>query len=215
MVKYFMATNYDSIASVYDLLSRIVYGKAIINAQVSLLKFIPPGSRILIVGGGTGWILEKLAEQQNSGLSIDYVESSTRMIALSEKRNYGLNAVNFINLPVESFEGKSLYDVVFTPFFFDNFKQDKIEPIFNGLNRLLKNNGVWLYADFVHNDNESRLWQKLLLKTMYFFFHVTCNIETNELVNMEGYFHATHNKIYECSFYSGFIKATAWKRGKI
>jgi ubiquinone/menaquinone biosynthesis C-methylase UbiE len=207
-----MATNYDSIAWFYDVLSRLVYGKTIINAQVALLPFIRSNSRVLIVGGGTGWILEKLTQLQPKGLYIDYVESSAKMIELSKKRHVGNNLVSFINLPAENFEGTGLYDVIFTPFFFDNFSHQKIEALFNRLQNLLKDQGIWLYADFVHNKNENRLWQKFLLNAMYLFFHVTCHIETHALIDMEPYFKNAYNPLFEKSFYAGFIKAMAWRR---
>lgn len=207
-----MSANYDNIARFYDLLSRLVYGRAIVNAQVSLLKFIPPDGRVLIVGGGTGWILEKIAEKYNSGITIDYVEASKAMIELSQKRHCGTNRVNFINLPIENFESAGSYDVIFTPFFFDNFEQNKIDWLFRRVGSMLKSKGDWLQADFVSSENEGKRWQKILLKVMYFFFRVTCNIETNRLVNMESYFNAGYDKISEVSFYSGFIKATAWNK---
>ena len=49
-----MPANYDNSAWFYDRLSRVVYGKAIVRAQVYLLKEIPAGSTVLIAGGGTG-----------------------------------------------------------------------------------------------------------------------------------------------------------------
>ncbi len=80
-----MPTNYNKIAKYYDLISRLVYGKAIIKAQVSLLKFIPANSSVLIIGGGTGWVLEELAKIHQEGLTIIYVENSSKMIALAQK----------------------------------------------------------------------------------------------------------------------------------
>ena len=48
-------TGWDRIARIYDRLARLVYGRQIVRAQVDLLEHISPGSRVLIVGGGTGW----------------------------------------------------------------------------------------------------------------------------------------------------------------
>jgi ubiquinone/menaquinone biosynthesis C-methylase UbiE len=204
-----MPTNYDKIAGSYDFISRIVFGKALINAQASLLKYIPANSHILIVGGGTGWILEEINKVHPQGLIIDYVELSAKMISLSEKRNHGLNQINFINLPAENYTTEKRYDVILTPFFFDNFKADKIQLIFTQLNELLKKNGTWLYADFVNGD---RLWQKILLKTMYLFFKMTTHIETQELVNMDLFFDPLYDKAIEIKHYHKFIRSVVFRK---
>lgn len=210
-----MATNYDKIATRYDRISRIVFGKALINAQVSVLKYIPANSRILIAGGGTGWILEALASVHPQGLTIDYVESSAQMTALSKKRNSALNKINFINLAIENYTVTELYDVILTPFFFDNFSADKIRFIFTKLNASLKNNGTWLYIDFVLDKSKKRLWQKALLKVMYLFFSITANIETQQLIDMDIFFDPLFDKIDETSHYFNFVKASVYRKCKI
>ncbi len=208
-----MPANYDKIAKVYDFISRLVYGNALVNAQVWLLKYVPANSRILIVGGGTGWILEKFAAIHSNGLIIDYVESSAKMIALSQKRKYQENEVNFINVAIENYTTTNKYDVILTPFLFDNFTADKIQILFTQLNALLKPTGTWLYADFMYDKQKSPLWQKVLLKTMYFFFKLTSDIETQELVSMDVYFKtAGYNKMERETWFFNFIQSVAFQK---
>ena len=45
-----MLNNYDRVAGLYDRLSRLVFGKAIILAQRSLLPLMTSPARVLIVG---------------------------------------------------------------------------------------------------------------------------------------------------------------------
>jgi len=207
-----MAANYDKIAPVYDLLSRIIFGRQIINAQVGLLKYIPANGRLLIVGGGTGWILEEITKLHPADLTIDYVEPSARMMVLSRKRNCGRNTVNFIKLPIEDFNAYLQYDVIMTPFFFDNLEQDKIGIVFSKLNALLKANGLFLYTDFVNDGGKGPLWQKILLYIMYVFFKLTCGIEANELIDMGGYFNESYQVIIETRYYLKFIRAVAYQK---
>ena len=115
-----MAANYNNAAWFYDRLSRVVYGKSLIEAQVYLLQHIQPNSTILIVGGGTGWILEKIAQIHPSGLEVTYVEVSDQMMALSQKRNVGNNEVIYINDAIENVNRVPDFDVIITPFLFDN-----------------------------------------------------------------------------------------------
>ena len=208
-----MPANYDTIAPVYDFISRMVFGKAIVNAQVSLLKCLPVGDyRLLVVGGGTGWILEELAKQRPSGLTVDFVEASGEMINLARKRNCGGNSVNFIHCPIEDFEAPFLYQAILTPFVLDNFEEQKAKQVFTQLDKLLAKEGVWLYADFVYDKSNSPVWQKGLLKLMYFFFRVTAKIEVNRLVNIDTYFEKGYSKKMEARFYSDFIKAIAYTK---
>ncbi|HWV71292.1 MAG TPA: hypothetical protein VN040_06240, partial [Pseudosphingobacterium sp.] len=98
-----MKNNYDNIASLYDFLSRLVFFKAQVKAQVELLKHIQPKSTILIVGGGSGWILEELSNLYPEGLVIHYVEISAKMLARSRKRDYKKNEVLFFRAAMEDY----------------------------------------------------------------------------------------------------------------
>ena len=207
-----MSINYDKIANNYDWISRIVFGKALINAQLYLLNYIENDCDVLIVGGGTGWILEALSTMKKGGLHIDYVESSAKMMELSQKRTYSPNQVQFINMPIEKYVTSKRYDVIITPFLFDNFTIEKISLVFSLLNQMLIRNGLWLYADFTYIKSTSPFWQKILLKSMYLFFRLTANIETDKLVDMSPFFGPTFQQVSEKVFYQKFIKAIVFKK---
>lgn len=207
-----MDTGYDRIASVYELLASMVFGSSIRAAQVCLLPQIPTGSRVLIAGGGTGWILEEIAALHTDSLEIDYVELSAKMMALSQQRHWGSNKVNFIHQSAEFFSPSKQYDIIITAFFFDNFKEDQISLLFAKLDKLLAHEGSWLYADFVFDKGKNPLWQGLLLRIMYFFFRITCGIGARELVSMDSYFGKNYRTEYEACHYSGFIRSAAYKR---
>ena len=201
--------NYDNAALFYDALAGLVYGKALKNAQAWLLEYIPAGSSVLVAGGGTGWILEAIA-QRFSGLQITYVEISQNMMARSKKKNKGSNQVDFINLPIESYTSERRYDVVTTCFLFDNFTQHNCERIFTHINKQLKPGGVWLNADFRLT---GKWWQTLLLKAMLTFFRILCGIESRKLPDMEDLFAAAgYTQTAEQSFYGQFIRSTVYRK---
>jgi len=205
-----MAANYDNSAWFYDRLSRLVYGKALVRSQVYLLKHIPANSNILIAGGGTGWILEEMRKVHPSGLSITYVEISANMMALSKKRNIGGNKVTFINEPVENIEAGTVYDLVFTPFLFDNFTQATLQQVFALIHSRLKPNGIWLNTDFRPT---GKWWHTFLLKSMIIFFRLICGIEAKKLPDIERQF-AQHQYqvIDQKSFFGEFILSTAYRK---
>jgi ubiquinone/menaquinone biosynthesis C-methylase UbiE len=207
-----MPNNYNGIARFYDFLSRLIFQRTIVEAQVGLLKQIPANSSVLIVGGGTGWVLEELAKIHSKGIEITYVEKSGEMIKLAKKKNYKKNKVEFIHQGIEEYIADKKFDVILTAFLFDNFLIDKIEFVFSKLDALLKQRGFWLFADFRNDDRRGPFWQKLLLKTMYLFFKITCNIETPHLVNMDSFFTGEYNKIFEAFYFSRFIKASIYSK---
>lgn len=205
-----MPVNYDNSSWFYDRLSRLVYGPALVNAQVYLLKHIPAGASVLIVGGGTGWIIEEIAKIHPASLSITYVETSAKMIALSRERQVGQNRVTFINDAIESATPGQNFDVVITAFLFDNFSDATFPKVFNRVSSLLKAGGVWLNTDF---QLTGKWWQPVLLNAMLLFFKLLCGVEAARLPNVDGMFQL-HN--YECidqkAFFWDFIISGAWRK---
>ncbi|MBB5637857.1 ubiquinone/menaquinone biosynthesis C-methylase UbiE [Pedobacter cryoconitis] len=208
-----MKNNYDSIAGYYDVLSRMVFFRAQVKAQIDQLHAIPANSTVLIAGGGTGWILEEIAKIHPSGLTITYIEISSKMLDLSKKREVKSNAVTFIHSAMEDFKTNFSYDVLITAFFFDNFSADHVEIVFNQLNKLLKKDGIWLFADFYYTRQSGKRWQWLLLQTMYLFFSKISSVEAKSLVNTEHLFREKdYLSLKEAFYYSGFIKTIIYQK---
>jgi len=205
-----MAANYNNSAWFYDTLSKVIYGKALVRSQVYLLQFISPGSNILIVGGGTGWILEEIAKVHSSGLQITYVEVAADMMKLSQKRNASDNEVVFINDAIENVPLANNFDVVITPFLFDNFTEENLQKIFKHIGKSLKPRGIWLNTDFRLT---GKWWQKVLLKSMLLFFRLVCHIEAKQLPCIEKCFEKNGYKItQQKSFFGDFILSTAFQK---
>jgi ubiquinone/menaquinone biosynthesis C-methylase UbiE len=205
-----MPANFNNSAWFYDRLSRMVYGDALIKAQVFLLQFIPAGSKILIVGGGTGWILEKIIHIHPRGLQITYIEVAPAMMALSEKRDAGLNTVIFITAAAEHVALPVDFDVLITPFLFDNFTESTLQIVFNHLDQALKAGGTWLNCDF---QLTGKWWQKLLLKAMFMFFRLICGIEASRLPAIQTAFaRAGYPPIQQKDFFGGFVRSQVFKK---
>jgi ubiquinone/menaquinone biosynthesis C-methylase UbiE len=203
-----MAANFNNSAWFYDKLSRLVYGRALINAQVYLLQYIPACSKILMAGGGTGWILEELTKIHPSGLNITYVEVSAKMVVLSKKRNAGNNQVVFINNAIENVSLPADFDVVVTPFLFDNFTEQTTLRVLDHIHSLIKPNGLWLNCDFRLS---GQWWQRVLLKSMFLFFKIVCNIEASQLPDVEKHFNQHGYKIIaQQTFFGDFIISKIW-----
>jgi ubiquinone/menaquinone biosynthesis C-methylase UbiE len=207
-----MPASYNNAAWFYDTLSRGVYGKALIRAQVYLLGYVPADSNILIAGGGTGRILDELSKIRYSGLKITYAEVAPKMMALSKKRNTGGNEVIFINDAIENVSLPAGFDIVLTPFLFDNFTEQTTQKVFNHINNLLKPAGLWLNCDF---QLSGKWWQRFLLKSMFLFFRATCNIEASKLPDIEKQFREhDYQIIAQQTFFGDFISSKVYGAGR-
>jgi ubiquinone/menaquinone biosynthesis C-methylase UbiE len=207
-----MKGNYNSIAPFYDFLSKAVFGTAIVNAQRFLIQMIPPKSIVLIVGGGTGWILEEICKVHQEGLQIVYVEPSEKMIAISRKRNAAGNKVSFINDAIPEAALNGSFDAVITPFLFDNFSGQTAQRVFDKIDRLLAPEGLWLFTDF-QLVRKSVLWQLIMLKIMYLFFRIVCRIEAHHLPDTDALFHQHEYRLKSSqTFFKNFICSSAYRK---
>ncbi|SHN29888.1 class I SAM-dependent methyltransferase [Chitinophaga sp. CF418] len=212
-----MKNNYDNIARYYDFLSRMVFRTTQQDAQTALLPYIETHSTVLIAGGGTGWILEEMAKICPSDLHIYYVEISANMIALAEQRKYQ-HEVTFVNMAIEDFNNdlSHTFDVIITPFLFDNFSRERVTPVFLHLHNMLKPSGRWLFTDF-HYQKQAPLWQRALLRSMYVFFRILCHVEADALADIEPLFKEHHyTGIFEAFYFSRFIRTAVYgKEGHV
>jgi ubiquinone/menaquinone biosynthesis C-methylase UbiE len=205
-----MAANFNNSAWFYDQLARLVYGRALVNAQVYLIQQITENSRVLIVGGGTGWILEQISMIHPKGLDMVYVEISANMMALSQKRNIGGNKVVFVNDAIENADLLPGFDFVLTPFLLDNFTEENLRILFNSIDKLLKKDGTWLNASF---QLTGKWWQWVLLKTMFVFFRLICNVEASKLPDIGRRFADNEYTLVEQKgFFGDFMGSRVYKK---
>lgn len=209
-----MGNNYDKIANYYDRIHHLFYGQAEINAQVELLDYVRPGDRLLILGGGTGWILEKIGAIFPSGLRITFVESSARMMELTKARKWGQNEVELVLTTVEEWKGEMEYDCVLTGLFFDNFKDAHAAAIVRQVTPYLKNGGYWLESDFYYPRKRGKLWQAILLYSMYISARMICGVEAKRLPDMDRIFgEEGYRMLYTTFHYQRFIRSVVYRRG--
>ena len=208
-----MTNNYDHIAKYYDRLSRLIFNKAQLSAQVDQLSFIPENSNILIVGGGTGWILEEICSRLPKGLNICYVEQSAQMLDLAKKVNCRQNKPHYVQSAIQDFHPETTFDVLITAFLFDNFSKQTATQVFRKLYDVLNIHGHWLYSDFSYGAQKGNLWQGLMLKMMYAFFKLIARVEANELPDMSALFKESDCRLVNHNtYYQGFIESAVYEK---
>lgn len=185
--------DFDRIALIYDSLSKLIFQKSIFQSQLTHLNKIPTHANILIIGGGTGLILNEILSKKPE-VQITYIELSKKMLKLSQNRLDSLNAqkVRFIHGDEKIILGFEPYtfDIIITNFFLDVFSSQKLLDVMQLLNGVLVENGLWINTDFVMSVTTGfEVWKKWLIKFMYLFFNIFCNLEGKELLDLKTYFH--------------------------
>jgi ubiquinone/menaquinone biosynthesis C-methylase UbiE len=168
--------NFDFIAPVYDRLARLVFGKSILRAQRVHLPEIQPKDRVLILGGGTGQLLEHipLCEQ------IVFIDKSKRMVKSAKKRMVN-RSIDFISADFLTYESGEKYNVIICPFFMDCFSKKSLEAVIEKCRLALKNDGRLIVTDF-----ESGRINLTLLKSMLLFFRFFSNLEAKKLLDIRN-----------------------------
>jgi len=169
--------DFDRVAPVYDKLARLVFGKAITRAQTRFLSEIDGNSEVLILGGGTGWLLAELVASKPD-CRVTYIDASEKMIDMAQEKIRGYeHSVSFIHGTEREIPSASTYDVVITHFYLDLFDAHCCRAVCGLIRRHSRPGSWWLACDFVNRT----WWHSAMLGTMYFFFGFTAGLRTRHL----------------------------------
>lgn len=198
--------GFDSVASYYDRLAKLVYGETIVNAQIFFLHTITPRAKILILGGGSGEILPVLFKI-NPDCEIYFIEASQKMIMLA-KRHENLGVVHFIygteqNIP------KLTFDCVLTGFYLDLFTDATLRKVVSHIGKSLGPNAKWIATDFI----AGKLWQRVVVKLMYTFFKIVTTIETRALPDWQRALEQQGlTRLNSAAFFGDFIHTVVYQK---
>lgn len=173
--------SFDLISPLYDALSRIVFGRSLERVQCVFLPKIPPNSTVLLIGGGTGYLLAELLTQCQPR-HVLFLEASAKMLTRARRRvqDHPLaGRVEFRHGTEADLPWGEAFGVVIVPFVLDLFPEAVLKFRFlPPLLRVTAPGGCWLVTDFVYSP---RLPHQLILKTMYRFFRLVSGIEARQL----------------------------------
>lgn len=199
--------GFDTIASYYDWLAKIVYGRSIRKAQEHFLNRIKPGSRILILGGGTGEILPVLF-QLNPTCEVYFIDASKAMIDRARRQKFD-GMVNFIH-GTEQDVPELIFDCVITNFFLDLFPEQKLQTVVGRIVTTMHTESQWIVTDFV-NDSP---WHGAMLQVMYWFFNITAKVEATRLPDWREILQkqVSVRQIDASIFYGRFIQTKIYQK---
>lgn len=208
-------SGFDFVAAFYDPLARLVYGSALRRAQqAALVAGLPTGApRVLIIGGGTGWVLGEVLRRRPAA-RIVYLEASGRMLHrsrqwLHQHWPHCAAQVEFRLGTEAQLAAAEQFEAVLTFFFLDLFEPQRLRTLVARLHAALAPDGTWLVADF---EPPRTGWQRLLLGLMYAFFGLTTGISARRRPPIEALMARAGLRATPAgTFFRGMVAARVWR----
>lgn len=171
--------NFNLIAPFYDLIKKMVFRNKLSIAERYFLNRIEDRQQILVIGGGSGDLLNYLPPT----CQIDYVEYAEKMIVNARKQEFD-GDIEFIKGDFLETILNRKYDWIITNFFLDVFNEKHLGEACEKLYSLLKQDGNMIVTDFYPTDH---LRGKILLKLMHVFFKLVSGLESKSLKNIPDF----------------------------
>ena len=212
---------FDRISPVYDLLAMTVFGRAIQRSQLRLLEGLPTAPRVLLLGGGSGWLLEALMTCRPDAevLSVDASPAMNRRAAARIRRREARTgrrlSVTLISathsaLDIPPLSDQPPFDVLITPFFLDVFSPAELPRVMGTLSGRLTREGRWLFADFCP---PLAGWRAALVWLMYRFFRLSTGLTNQHLSDFRRHFTALGFRPENAArLAAGMILSAIWRR---
>jgi len=199
-----IAKGFDILTPFYDPLARLIIGKGIVASQCHFLQTLNTCSRILILGGGTGWLLDYLC-RKDQPYEIDYIDISPEMLKAAQKRKFV--RVNFITGTATDIPSNT-YDGVITNFYLDMFHESEVQRIIMHIKSHLTNDARWVITDFVNKTSTHSIY----LWWMYRFFRIVAKIQACQLPRWQAIMKDSgFERIASNKFSKGFISSEVYR----
>jgi SAM-dependent methyltransferase len=206
-------TGFDRVAWCYDALAGLVFGPTLKKAQRAALAGLPAGApHVLILGGGTGWVLTEVLRRRPRA-TVLYLEASFNMLArartrLVRERPQATAQVEFRHGTQEYLHPTDCFDAVVTFFVLDCLPSAEFAPALARLRAAQHPGAPWLLADF---RPARRGWRRVLLTLMYAFFRLTTGLRARELPDLRRALRSLGlEPARSATFFAGAVEATVF-----
>lgn len=207
-------SDFDRVAWYYDALSAAVFGPVLRRAQQAALAGLPAGApRVLILGGGSGWVLGEVLRRRPAARVV-YLEASAAMLGraralLARDFPAGQAQVDFRLGTELQLQPADSFDAVLTFFVLDCIAPAALGPALQRLRAALYPGGQWLLAEF---SPPRRWWQRGLLGAMYAFFRLTARLQVRQLPDYPGALRAQGLQPRPATYFlGGAVLAQTWQ----
>jgi len=206
-------TGFDRVAWCYDALAGLVFGSALKKAQRTALAGMPAGApHVLILGGGTGWVLTEVLRRRPRA-TVLYLEASLNMLARARTRlardcPRAAAQVEFRHGTQDYLRPTDCFDAVVTFFVLDCLSSAEFAAALMRLRAAQRPGAPWLLADF---RPARRGWRRVLLTLMYTFFRLTTGLQARELPSLHLALSSLGlGPIRSATFFAGAVEAVVF-----
>jgi ubiquinone/menaquinone biosynthesis C-methylase UbiE len=210
--------NCDRIAPYYETLEHLSFGTWLERSRFVFLKEVKLSRKAIICGGGDGRFLARLL-QANSIVEVDFVELSSKMIALAEQRVAAMGQqfrerVRFHAADLRVFQPQTEgYDLIVTNFFLDCFSDSQLADVVARLSSWSLPHVRWIVSDFREAHTPiARFWTRSIVRALYAAFRLTTGLRVMRLPN---YAAAIARERYvrrrEENFLGGLVHSSLWE----
>ena len=209
---FFVVNNFNGISRFYDLLTWIVFHGKLDKAQNQYLSQLKINDSILILGGGTGKILNEI-QKLNISVEIDFIDPSIEMLKKAKSRIVPatLNHVKFHQMRFQEFNFEKKYDWIYCGFFLDLFNEQDLIQNLSHIKWHMSDRTSLIVTDF--QIVRKSYWQTLISKAMHLFFKVFTKLESKELKDIQLHLQeAGFRKKDYFEYYSKFIFSGLYKK---
>ena len=181
--------GYDRLAKIYRGLEICLFGNALLRARLALLEQLPRVGRALVLGDGTGRLLEELCITQPD-CRITSVDQSRQMLNQQRRRVERIGAIDRVDLiqaDVRSYDvPENHFDLVVAAFFLDCFSDDELAENVPRFVAGLRDDGTFYFVDFVWPSSTWRRRQATAYQwLMHRFFRWQTGLPNRRLVDLE------------------------------
>ena len=177
--------DFGRVAGFYDLLAGLVFGGALRAAQrAALAAGLPagPAPRLLVLGGGAGWVLTEIWRQRPQARVL-YLEASAAMLARTRARLRRYPpppgaALELRQGTEAALRPEEQFEAILTFFVLDCFTEAALPGALARLQAARRPGAPWLVADF---RPARRGWRRWLVRAMYVFFGLTVGLQARRL----------------------------------
>lgn len=180
--------GFDRVAWFYDALAGLVFGASQQAAQRAALGGLPSGApHVLILGGGTGWVLSEVLRRAPAAMVL-YLEASPNMLARAKARlahefPQAVGKVEFRHGTQAALHPNERFGAIITFFVLDCIPSADLEAALALLRAAQRPGAPWLVADFRPARHG---WRRWLLQLMYLFFRLTTGLRAREMPDLRA-----------------------------
>lgn len=176
--------GFNLLAPIYDGVVFLFFGKAFSRLQQQLFCDLASAEKCLIIGGGSGEVLEN-AILQNLASQYYYAELSDGMIEKTKTRISRLNHSSSIEFSNDwTSWNKESFDFIILPFVLDCYSETELHSLISTLVSCLSPKGKILFIDFNQEADfgyEAHFAKAGFITLLYAFFNIATGISAKKL----------------------------------